>query len=332
MNNYFLTNGIDVGIPPSIFRDHKSFTFHFHDFEESLGKKLLHSRPFMSFNHKWRLAVHPEGEDFSQDRMISIRLSKLSMGRISLKFWFAIRNTNGDVMVENNSNAITHFESDEPDAFGIMIRLSAVVDGNILNNGTFTIELRMILGDSKFCQNVIPKNPLNKHIKGLALLACDGDETADVCFEVKSPSDETRPIERVLVHRLVLKACAPDLARLCEECDRTVAVQLTDVEPKVFRLLLAYIYGDETTFFDWETHSKALIDAADKYGVNSLKLEAEVWHVNYFTFTVDNVVDELLYADAMTCPLLKEAAMNYIVDNAKEVMSSDSFKTVLKAE
>eukprot|EP00956_Cyclotella_meneghiniana_P011336 scaffold15938_cov27-Cyclotella_meneghiniana.AAC.2 len=40
---------------------------------------------------------------------------------------------------------------------------------------------------------------------------------------------------------------------------------------------------------------------------------------------VDNVVDELLYADGKNCPLLKKAAMDFIVEHGHEVIESDSY-------
>jgi hypothetical protein len=69
------------------------------------------------------------------------------------------------------------------------------------------------------------------------------------------------------------------------------------------------------------TSVKDLIDAlqTQKYGVINLKLEAEVevWYVHSATITADNVNDNILYADAKHCALLKEVVMDYIVHNNK---------------
>ncbi len=45
-----------------------------------------------------------------------------------------------------------------------------------------------------------------------------------------------------------------------------------------------------------------------------------------------NVVEELLYADAKNCPLLREAAIGFILKNVKEVMKSASFESILKSK
>ncbi len=58
------------------------------------------------------------------------------------------------------------------------------------------------------------------------------------------------------------------------------------------------------------------IDAADKYYIVNLKLEAEEALVDSTSINLDNAMDmdDLLYADSGNCALLKEAAMNYLAD------------------
>jgi CMP-N-acetylneuraminic acid synthetase len=69
-----------------------------------------------------------------------------------------------------------------------------------------------------------------------------------------------------------------------------------------------------------KTHSKEIINAANRYGVANLKLEAEASLVEGTTFSLDNVMEHLIYADSMNCALLKEAAMDYILENKAEVL------------
>jgi speckle-type POZ protein len=105
-------------------------------------------------------------------------------------------------------------------------------------------------------------------------------------------------------------------------------ILINDIKPEVFRHLIWYVYGGGLVADHFITSAKDLIDAADKYGVINLKLEAEVWYVHSTTITVDNVIDHLLYADAKNCALLKEAVMDFIVHNKKEVLQKVSFKDV----
>jgi len=204
-----------------------------------------------------------------------------------------------------------------------LIHRSVLLKPENLNHGTLTIELRMKLDESnKSRVNFIPENPFGKHMLKLFLDA----ESADMLFEL-SNDDHSSKVQ-YHAHRLVLEANAPGLARLCEGSDKSTPVRIPDVEPQVFLQLLQYVYGGDISP-DWENDAKKFIDAADKYEVIDLKVEAEAWHVTYSKFTVGNVIEELLYADTMNCPLLREAAMDFILKNAKEVIKPDSFENDL---
>ena len=65
-------------------------------------------------------------------------------------------------------------------------------------------------------------------------------------------------------------------------------------------------------------NAKEIVDAADKYEVVGLKLEAEASLVAPTTFTMENVMDNLLYADSNNCALLKEAVMDFLVKNVEQ--------------
>jgi hypothetical protein len=75
-----------------------------------------------------------------------------------------------------------------------------------------------------------------------------------------------------------------------------------------------------------KTNARDIINAADKYGVSNLKLEAEASLVNSTTFTLENVMDHLLYAEAKNCALLKETVLDYMVENKVEVLQKVSFE------
>ena len=60
----------------------------------------------------------------------------------------------------------------------------------------------------------------------------------------------------------------------------------------------------------------------------NLKLEAEASYVESTSITFENAIDCLLYADSKNCALLKEAVMDFLVENRKEVTTKLSFKNV----
>ena len=71
---------------------------------------------------------------------------------------------------------------------------------------------------------------------------------------------------------------------------------------------------------------RELIEAANRYGVVGLKLAVETALVETNIITMDNVVDWIVFADAKTCPLLKEHATNYFSVMAKDIIKSETWK------
>ena len=92
--------------------------------------------------------------------------------------------------------------------------------------------------------------------------------------------------------------------------------------------MLYYAYGGELSEEDMKTNAKDIIDACDKYGVVSLKLEAEACYVKSTSIDIDNMMDNLLYADAKNCALLKEAVVDFVVDNGNDILGKISFNNV----
>jgi hypothetical protein len=118
-------------------------------------------------------------------------------------------------------------------------------------------------------------------------------------------------------HCSILKAGSAVLADLCQsKGDPTTPIEIMDVSPEVFRHLLYYIYGGKISDDDMKTHTKDIINAANRYGVATLKLEAEASLVE----SLEDVVEHLIYADSINCALLKETAMDYILKNKAEVL------------
>jgi hypothetical protein len=91
---------------------------------------------------------------------------------------------------------------------------------------------------------------------------------------------------------------------------------------------LHYVYGGDILAAEWKDHAKDLLEAADKYGLPNLKIEAEAWYVKLLKFSVGDVVETVAYAEKMNCYLLKEAAINFIVANAKSVQASGTLMNI----
>ena len=163
----------------------------------------------------------------------------------------------------------------------------------------------------------------------------DDKKTADVLFDVGEVQTGRKTRKRAKVsptsfyaHRFILKSCAPQLAELCEGIDDSSPVPISDVKPDIFKYLLYFVYGGSIPDVIMETNARDLIDAADVFCVVNLKMAAEAAYVCNETMTTDNVMENLLYADGKNCALLKEAAMDFLVENGEEVLAEVNLDNV----
>ncbi|KAL7525081.1 hypothetical protein ACHAWF_001204 [Thalassiosira exigua] len=150
-------------------------------------------------------------------------------------------------------------------------------------------------------------------------------ESVDVVFEVEEEGQQSnkrkhiRRIAKFHAHQLILKQCAANLDALCGSANGMVSVSTVGVKPDIFRHI-------KVATDDLKLSVKELIDAADKYGVVNLKLEAEACYVKSTKFTFKNAIELLHYADSKNCTLLKKAEMDFMVENQQEVLHKVQLK------
>ena len=164
------------------------------------------------------------------------------------------------------------------------------------------------------------------------------EEFADIVFEVegqtvwvpsetKTSETKTSLVTRFPAHQLILRNCSSStLAELSRSTgDKTTPIQIPDVSPDLFFHLLFHLYGGKVDEDDMKSHAKDILDAADRYGFVDLKLVAEACLVETTAFSIGNLKDLLLYADSKNCALLKEAAIDFMLENRDEVRKKISF-------
>jgi hypothetical protein len=328
---------VHVGCPPNGWEGawgapaNESHRILFHNFERLpavRGNKVT-SPTFNSLGSEWTVDLYPNGRTAvgNIEDGVSLYLRKCSGTEISVHFEIAIKSVGDDI---DACRASRTFKQGEfclgwPD----FASRAMIMDSNVLQHGSLVVEVRI----KEHTLHFIPKNPFMQNM----LQSLSDLETSDVSFKVefqsllgKSDASSTDLSEVFNAHKLVLKICVKGsiLASLCENCDGSEPVPIKDVHPRVFRLLLRYIYGGDITSAEWKDQGKDLIEAADKYGLTSLKIEAESWYVKLFKPSVNNVVEALAYADRMNCFLLRESAAEFIAANLGEVLSSGTLKNI----
>eukprot|EP00984_Skeletonema_dohrnii_P025218 scaffold14331_cov83-Skeletonema_dohrnii-CCMP3373.AAC.7 len=330
---------VDVGRPSSSAGEEwESFKILFHDFAALPSALGIYTRSpeFKCNGHQWSIAIYPGGR------------TEASAGNLSL--YLGLCSGSGDAMATFELSVLDKFQRKKKFTMQFMDG-SFVSDGgsgwgwdnfcyrsyilnqsnNILDdNGTFAV-IASIKRDS--AAPFVPSNPMSRMITGMFL----DEETADICFEVSTEvdsddGDEVAPLPVTFhAHSQILQGCAPILASLFlfgSDGEEIATASINDVKPAIFRHLLHYVYGGSVEEGELNAHAKDIINAADKYSIVNLKLKAETAYVNSTKITMDNAMDNLLYADARNCAFLKEAVIDFLTENSEEATEKISFSDV----
>jgi hypothetical protein len=291
---------------------------------------LFYSPEFEVLGNQLRLEIFPGGRFDAEEGMVSLYLHNMSDKAIDIIFGFSVIDGIGK-QVEHKRPAIPQrFDPVGTDTnrwgfrnFGTRLTLLSS-----LVNGTLVIEVHMRLAaPTKSVPPIfIPENPFAKNIQRMIIDENFGDISFVVGGQQETNNDEVvKETDPVIFHayRYILCECSTGiLADICRSnvASTSTPIEITDVSPEVFRYLLYSAYGVKISDEDIKMHTKEIIDAANKYGVVNLKLEAEACFVKDTILSLENVMEHLLYADSMSCALLKEAAMDFIIENSAEVM------------
>jgi hypothetical protein len=297
---------IHVGTPPPGYNEGwVTRKVHWHAFSSlsAVRGEFVESPEFEGLGNQWRVQLYPGGRRNSEEGKVSLGLHNMSNKAIEIDFGFSVNNDNLKQVEYERSPGPCNFRPVDGNGWSDFAYRSYLL--YFLVDGALVIQVHMKLATPTISvpPPFIPENPVAKMIQGLLL----NEKSADIVFEVvgenKSKDNamkmaNTAPIT-FPAHRLSIVAnCSSILAEImCESNgdDRTNTIQITDVTPDAFRYILFYMYGGKISDSDMKSHAKEIIDAADKFGITSLKLEAEASIVEDTTITMDNVMELLLY-------------------------------------
>ncbi|GAB4859910.1 BTB/POZ and MATH domain-containing protein 4 [Ancistrocladus abbreviatus] len=172
----------------------------------------------------------------------------------------------------------------------------------------------------------VPDSDIGAHF-GMLLENMEG---SDVVFDVAG--------EKFHAHKLVLAARSPVFqTELFEKLDEDKQeIVVTDMEPKVFKAVLHFIYRDTLMEGEDMTPSSSccessisdmliakLLAAADKYGLERLRRLCESCLCK--DISVSSVAKILALADSCHATELKAVCLRFAAENLAAVMRSDSF-------
>jgi predicted amino acid-binding ACT domain protein len=325
--------------PPGYNQEWGKHTVHVHGFASlpSEQDEFVNSPEFMLLGNPWFLAIYPGGITGAAEGMVSIYLENLSDKSIEIDFGFGVSDGNGKQMEYKRSAIPFNFApvgavNNGQGWRNFATRLTLF---NSLVNGTLIIEVRMRLArpTKSVPPHFIPENPFVKNIQRMIIDENFGDISFAVGAQLESNNGEKITETTSVVfhaHRDILSKCSTGvLADICRSSVMSSSpIEIIDVSQEVFPHLLYSAYGVKISDDDMKSQTKEIIDAANRYGVVNLKLEAEALLVRETVFSLENVIEHLQYAESMNCALLKEAAMDFIVENSAEVIDKISFNDV----
>ena len=342
-NNMSTNKGVHIGMPPKGFKDWTSNNVYFHGFADltTTRGEYIQSPEFSCLGHQWRMYIHPGGHPMSPEGYVAIGLANMSKKRINIRFGYSVRNVFGKEMVygeETREFAEVGYQPLRPSSWSFDLAprptlMDALVDGSLL----IEVRIKSTAIDDESITQFIPTNPLSKNV----LQKFMDEESADVVFEVDNgslQSDEehtnkkSKTTTTFYAHRFILQDISTMLAELCKPVEGSgegiTTVSISDVKPEIFRHMIYYTYGGKLSEEELKNNAKDIINACDKYSVVHLKLEAEATYVKSNEITMDNMMDNLLYADSKNLALLKEAVMDYIVANKDDIIGKVSFDNI----
>jgi speckle-type POZ protein len=332
MNN---TTSVHVGTPPPDFNEWSSTKVYYHGFADlsAVRNVPVDSPEFIASGNPWRLKLYPGGRNHSETGYVAIYLANRSNKSINIGCGFIIKDGKGKQVVKNQTLTPITLASvgsqGSSRGFTNFAKRSTIIDS--LVDGTLVVEVHIKPHEpiKAALPQFIPENPFCNNM----LQIFNDEESSDIVFAVgdHQPKNNAAKVAKIApvifyAHCLIVRACSTILADLCQsKGDPTTPIQITDVSPEVFRHLLHYIYGGKIPDVNMKSHAKEIIDAADRYGVATLKLEAEASLVKGTTFSLENVKELLLYAESKNCALLKEVAMDFLINKKDEVIGKISF-------
>ncbi|CAN6381821.1 unnamed protein product [Urochloa humidicola] len=298
--------------------------------------KFIESRSFTVGGHTWCIKYYPDGFDRDSKDWISVYLYLYRSGSrddsVKALFKISLLDQDGKPVVEHM------FQSGEARTFSViggsqlmgfryfMKRYGVLERSSYLKDDCFSIgcEVTVINGvcrvDAKNQFVTVPPSDLNKELRVLLL---EG-QGADVTFEVGS--------ELFSAHRSILAARSSVFkAELFGPMkEKTGArVEVGDMEPRVFRAMLLFIYTDSLPAMgagEKMAMAQHLLVAADRYDLKRLKLVCEdmlCHHINRST-----AATMLLLADRHGCHGLKEACFAFLSsrEHLKATMATKDYE------
>ena len=296
--------------------------------------EFIHSPTFSPDNHEqlvWNLQLYPKGQDQESKDFLSIYLNLVprNSSEVHAKYQFAVVNSRGELCEVINGNR--HCFSKESLGWGRrkFVEQQTLFDdkNGLLPNDTLTIHCKVEIAaetTESSCQSTKMLPTINP--------TCQLVEDLGHLFECNSFTDVVFSITGVefRAHKAILTARCPVFAAMFHhemQESRTNKVVIKDVDPQIFREILRFVYTGKVNHL--EDMAEELLITSEKYGLQDLKnmCQIQLWS----QLSIENSVKLLILADIHSAHQLKEAAINFINRNTKDVVKTADWKALEKS-
>ena len=330
---------VHVGAPPGPLSSWVIRKVHFHGFAglpTTRDEKVL-SPEFSCFGHQWTVAICPGGNRHSDEGYVSVFLSNRSPESIQAYYLIKMKHPTDQTQRTIGVGSVGEMETFKArvagKANGKGTRNFAERETTLtyLKNGTLTLEIHLRTNKQTEPTIFVPSNPCGDNI----LKGFNNEEKSDVKFDVGGESETASSRRKRLkttstifhASHSILDLNAPALADMCRPGDEA-AVPINGVEPEIFKVVLYFCYGGMVSEEELAANAKAIIEAADRFGIVNLKLQAEAALTEQTAITVDNMLDNLLYANSKNLALFQEKIMDFVAESAGKIAGIVSFDDV----
>ncbi|KAL6030367.1 hypothetical protein STEG23_034372 [Scotinomys teguina] len=282
-------------------------------------------------NDKWCLRVHPNGMDEESADYISVYLLLLSCQKshIWAKFQLSIISTNGETTHCVRNTRIFRFVPGSELGFKKFILRS------------FLLSLVHWLpphdGLTLLCNiSVVPDSFSISHQNrqsGIQVPRCTlADELGELRGEDSSFTDFCLVVagQEFRAHKAILAARSPVFRAMFEhdmEERKRNRVEIHDLEPQAIKAMLDFMYTGKAP--DLDSMADAILAAADKYGLDRLKVMCE--DALCRDLSVENAAHTLFLADLHSSGQLKSQALDFITTHVSEVSETSSWKILISS-
>ncbi|EJK70105.1 hypothetical protein THAOC_08564 [Thalassiosira oceanica] len=287
------------------------------------------------FGHQWKVEVYPGGDDVSKEGNVAVYLDNESPESIQAYYKIILKHPTDQnersFLSETGEEMVTFEDDGHQNSWGKSNFAKREMMLTYLNNGTLTLDVHLRTVKQAEPASFVPSNPFN----GNMLKGFNNEDKSDVMFEVSGeagtvPNRHKRAkITATTFHAFhsILSLNAPSLADMCRPGDEA-AVPINGVDPEVFKMLLYFCYGGKVSEDELAANAKAIINAADRFGIVNLKLQAEAVLTEQTEITIDNMLDNLLYANSKNLALFQEKIMDFVAENGDKIVGNVSFDDV----